>query len=77
VFDETKYYNKLELSAQKRFSLGKYGRVDLIGEAMKVWNQVPFPLLLYPNQRFKHHIENVPFYMLQAMEFVADEQFSV
>lgn len=77
VFDETKYYNKLELSAQKRFLLGRYGRVDLIGEAMKVWNQVPFPLLLYPNQRFKHHIENVPFYMLQAMEFVADEQISV
>src|SRR5690554_4504891 len=36
-------YHRTELSAQKRFLLGSSGRLDMVGEASKVWNAVPFP----------------------------------
>lgn len=67
-------YHRTEISAQKRFMLGRAGRLDIVGEAMKVWNTVPFPLLVYPNQRQRHHIENSAFFLSRALEFVADEQ---
>ena len=67
-------YHRTEFSAQKRFLLGNSGRLDVIGEAMKVWNEVPFPLLVYPNQRYRHHIESNAFFLTRSLEFVADEQ---
>ena len=70
-------YHRTEFSVQKRFLLGNIGRLDAVGEAMKVWNAVPFPLLVYPNQRYRHHIENNAFYLNRALEFVADEQYTV
>lgn len=44
---------------------------------MKVWNAVPFPLLVYPNQRYRHLIENNAFFLNRAMEFMADEQVTL
>lgn len=70
-------YHRTEFSAQKRFYLGSTGRLDAVGEFSKVWNAVPFPLLVYPNQRFRHHIENNAFFLNRALEFVADEQYTV
>ncbi len=70
-------YHRTEFSAQKRFYLGYAGRLDAVGEFLKVWNAVPFPLLVYPNQRHKHHIENSAFFLNRALEFVADEQYTV
>lgn len=70
-------YQRTEISAQKRFLLGNTGRLDVVGEAMKVWNVVPFPLLVYPNQRYRHHIENNAFFLNRALEFVADEQVAL
>lgn len=67
-------YHRTEVSLQKRFLLGNAGRLDVVGEAMKVWNTVPFPLLVYPNQRQRHHVENNAFFLSRALEFVADEQ---
>lgn len=70
-------YHRTELSVQKRFLLNRFGRIDAVGEFSKVWNAVPFPLLVYPNQRFRHHIENNAFFLNRALEFVADEQYSL
>ena len=70
-------YHRSEISVQKRFLLGYTGRLDVVGEAMKVWNVVPFPLLVYPNQRHRHHIENNGFFLNRALEFVADEQVTL
>ncbi|MGI6573217.1 MAG: DUF5686 family protein [Fermentimonas sp.] len=70
-------FHRTELSAQKRFLLGNAARLDVVGEAMKVWNAVPFPLLVYPNQRIRHHIENNAFFLSRALEFVADEQVTL
>jgi hypothetical protein len=70
-------YHRTEFSAQKRFLLGSVGRLDVVGEAMKVWNSVPFPMLVYPNQRYRHLIESNAFFLSQAMEFMADEQVTL
>lgn len=67
-------YHRTELSLQKRFLLGDAGRLDAVGELYKVWNAVPFPLLVFPNQRYRHHIENNAFFLNNAMEFMADQQ---
>lgn len=75
-FDKSHTYHRSELSAQKRFLLGNTGRLDAVGEVMKVWSRVPFPLLVYPNQRHRHHIENNAFFLNRALEFVADEQYT-
>ncbi len=73
-FGEEKPWHRSEFSAQKRFLLGEAGRIDAVGEVMKIWNAVPFPLLVYPNQRQRHHIENNAFFLNRALEFMADEQ---
>lgn len=70
-------YSRLELSAQKRFQLNRFGRLDVVGEFAKIWNPVPVPLLLYPNQRQRHIIENNHFFLTQSMEFPADEQYTL
>lgn len=70
-------YHRTEFSAQKRFRLNRFGRLDAVGEFSKVWNAVPFPLLVYPNQRYRHHIENNAFFLNRALEFVADEQYTI
>lgn len=74
---EESAFHRTELSVQKRFLLGYAGQLDVVGEVMKVWNSVPFPLLVYPNQRYRHHIENNAFFLSRALEFVADEQVTL
>ena len=76
-FGEVKPWHRSEFSLQKRFLLGSAGRLDAVGEVMKVWNRVPFPLLVYPNQRVRHHIENNAFFLNRALEFMADEQYTL
>ncbi len=71
---QEKTYHRSEISLQKRFLLGNAGRLDAVGELSKIWNAVPFPLLVYPNQRQRHHIENNAFFLNRALEFMADEQ---
>lgn len=70
-------YHRTDFSAQKRFLLGNAGHIDVVGDVMRVWNAVPFPLLVYPNQRYRHHIENNAFFLNRALEFVADEQYTL
>jgi hypothetical protein len=76
-FGEEKPFHRTEFSAQKRFLMGSAGRLDAVGEVMKIWNAVPFPLLVYPNQRQRHHIENNAFFLNRALEFMADEQVTI
>lgn len=70
-------YHRTEFSAQKRLLLGNTGRLDVVGEVMKVWDKVPFPLLVYPNQRYRHQIESNFFFLNKPLEFVADEQYTL
>ena len=75
--DKDRPFHRSEFSVQKRFLLGTAGRLDAVGEVSKIWNAVPFPLLVYPNQRQRHHIENNAFFLNQALEFMADEQYTL
>lgn len=67
-------YQRSELSGQKRFLLKDYGHFDVVAEASKIWGSVPFPLLVYPNQRHRYYIENNAFFLNRSLGFVADEQ---
>ena len=77
VLGSERRYHRTEISAQKRTLLGSIGRLDAVGEVMKIWNAVPFPMLVYPNQRYRHHIENNAFFLNRALEFMADEQVTL
>lgn len=70
-------FHRSEFSAQKRFILGSAGHIDAVGEVMKIWDKVPFPLLVYPNQRYRHQIENKFFFLNRSLEFMADEQYTL
>lgn len=69
-------YHRTEISVQNRFIFGDFAHLDAVAEVQKIWNLVPFPLLLFPNQRNSYLIENNPFYLMRGMEFVGDEQYS-
>lgn len=70
-------HHRTEFSAQKRFILGSIAHLDVVGDVMKVWNSVPFPLLVYPNQTNRFNVENNSFFLNRSMEFVADEQVKI
>ena len=42
-------YNHTEISAEKRIWLSSFGHIDAQIKAGKVWDKVPFPLLILPN----------------------------
>lgn len=69
-------YHKTELSFQKRIELADYGHVDLVADYQKVWTKAPFPLLLFPNANKGFLVDNKPFFLTKALEFINDEQYS-
>lgn len=77
VFGSDELYQKTELSFQKRINLEKYGHLDLVANYQKVWTKAPFPLLLYPNANRGFIIDNKAFYLVNAMDFINDEQYSI
>ena len=50
-----------------------YGRYP---EAGKVWNKVPFPLLVIPNANLSYTIQPESYSLMNAMEFMNDEYAS-
>lgn len=70
-------YNHTEFSAQKRIWLSSFGHIDAVAKAGKVWNKVPFPLLILPNANQSLTIQPESFHMMNALEFVADQYVSL
>jgi hypothetical protein len=70
------YYHHTELSAEKRIWLSSFGHVDATVKAGKIWNRVPFPLLILPNTNQSITIQPEAFNMMRALEFVTDEYVS-
>lgn len=70
-------YHRTEFSAFKRFHLSIAGFMDAKLSAGKVWNPVPWPLLMMPaaNQSFSYRRET--FHMMNALEFVTDQYVQV
>lgn len=69
-------YNHTEFSASKRIWLSSFGHVDAMVKAGKVWDRVPFPLLILPNTNQSITIQPEAFNMMRAMEFVTDQYVS-
>ena len=77
IFGGNELYHKTELSFQKRFELGSYGHLDLVADYQKVWTKAPFPLLLYPDANRGFIVDNKSFFLVRAMDFINDEQYSI
>lgn len=69
-------YHHTEAGFQKRFWFSAFGYTDCIIKAGKIWNKVPFPLLLVPNANLSYTIQDESFWLMNAMEFFNDEYAS-
>lgn len=69
-------YNHTEVGVQKRFWFSAFGYTDVILKAGKVWDKVPFPLLIMPNANLSYTIQPESYSLMNAMEFMNDEYFS-
>lgn len=69
-------YNHTEFSAEKRIWLSSFGHIDAQLKAGKVWNKVPFPLLILPNTNQSITIQPEAFHMMSALEFITDQYVS-
>lgn len=69
-------YNRTDVAIQKRFWLSAFGYIDLIGKAGKVWNKVPYPLLILPNANLSYTIQPESYTNMNALEFINDEYVS-
>lgn len=69
-------YQHTEFSFEKRFWFSAFGYTDCILKAGKVWNEVPFPLLIMPNANLSYTIQKESYDLMNAMEFFNDEYFS-
>ena len=69
-------YNHTEISAEKRIWLSSFGHIDAQVKAGKVWDKVPFPLLILPNTNQSVTIQPEAFHMMNALEFMTDQYVS-
>ncbi|MBO7301256.1 MAG: carboxypeptidase-like regulatory domain-containing protein [Bacteroidaceae bacterium] len=70
------YYHHTEMSFRKRFWFSAFGYTDCIIKAGKIWNQVPYPLLIIPNTNLSYTIQKESYYLMNAMEFFNDQYAS-
>ena len=69
-------YQHTELGFKKRFWFSAFGYTDCILKGGKVWNKVPFPLLIIPNANLSYTIQKESYALMNAMEFFNDEYAS-
>ena len=69
-------YHCTDIGIQKRFWFSAFGYIDLITKAGKVWNKVPYPLLILPNANLSYTIQPESYTNMNAMEFISDEYAS-
>lgn len=69
-------YNRTDIGLQKRFWLTPFGYLDIIVKAGKVWDKVPYPLLILPNANLSYMIYPESYTNMNAMEFINDEYAS-
>ena len=69
-------YHHTELGFYKRFWFSAFGYTDCIIKAGKVWNKVPYPMLIIPNANLSYTIQRESYSLMNAMEFFNDEYAS-
>ena len=65
-----------EASARKRFWLSSFGYIEGVAKAGRVWNDVPYPLLIIPNANLSYTLQKESFALMNPMEFIADNYVS-
>lgn len=77
-FWNTSYpYDKLSVSASKRFFLGQLGFADARVVGGKIWGTLPYTMLELPNVKQKEDRHRIDFDLMNPMEFVADEYLKI
>jgi hypothetical protein len=69
-------YNRTDFGFEKRFWFSAFGFIDIITKAGKVWDKVPYPLLILPNANLSYTIQPESYTNMNAMEFISDEYIS-
>ncbi len=69
-------YNRTDVGLQKRFWFTPFGYIDAILKAGKIWDKVPYPLLMLPNANLSYTIQPESYTNMNAMEFISDEYAS-
>ncbi|MGL5318446.1 MAG: DUF5686 family protein, partial [Bacteroidales bacterium] len=69
-------FNRTEIGFDKRFWLSSFGSVGINLNAAKVWNKVPYPLLIIPNSNLSYTIQPQSYALLNPVEFILDEYAS-
>lgn len=69
-------YQHTEASFRKRFWFSAFGYTDCILKAGKVWDKVPFPLLIIPNANLSYTLQSESYSLMNPMEFFNDEYAS-
>ena len=64
--------NRTEVSIFKRFWLSAFGYIDAILRGGKIWSQVQYPELLWPNVNLSYTIQPEAFSLMNPMEFPLD-----
>lgn len=62
-------YQRTDIGVQKRFWFSAFGYIDFIAKAGKVWNKVPYPLLILPNANLTYTIQPEAYTNMNAIEF--------
>ena len=70
------YYHHTEARIEKRFWFSAFGYADCIIKGGKVWNKVPFPLLIIPNTNLSYTIQKESYWLMNPMEFFNDQYAS-
>jgi hypothetical protein len=68
--------NRTEFSYQQRLWVWIAGYIDVVARAGKVWDKVPFPMLIIPNTNLSYIIQKESYNLMDAMEFVNDQYLS-
>lgn len=67
------WYNRTNISAEKRFWLSSFGHIDMMLQSGIIWNRVPFPKLYVPQSNQSLFLTPNTFNMMRPMEFVMDQ----
>lgn len=67
------YYNKTELTLEKRFWLSSFGHLDARLQGGWIWNTVPFTKLFIPQTSTSIFLGQNAFNQMQPMEFLMDK----
>ena len=77
TMDRQNWYNKTDISVEKRFWLSAFGHIDMLAQAGIVWDAAPFPKLYVPPANNSMFLTPNTFCMMKPMEFIMDKYVSL